>query len=92
MVASTGTADTSYDPELRFAQGVDHLNYTLAASAFIGGPEQALLAVRRSMGPDVCPFVWRNGQVSLVYTGGDASLVTLSGVFDRCSAAIDGLR
>ena len=73
-------------PEARFAQGLDRLNFALA-SAMGGRPEDAIRTIRTTLSPAVCPFVWRNGQVSLTFNE-DTNLSSLTNTFSRCADAL----
>jgi hypothetical protein len=71
------------------ARSLDRLNFVIASA---GGrrPQDVLVAVRASGGADRCPFVWSDGQVSLIYRGG----MTMNSVTDtltRCAEAVEVL-
>jgi hypothetical protein len=84
--------ETSGNSQVEFADNVDRLNYALASSAFSGGPAGALITVRARMGREVCPFIWRNDQVTMTFTGGDMSLEAISSALSRCTDAIEKLQ
>lgn len=73
-------------PDIRFAEGLDRLNLMLASA---GGraPEEAIRTVQARFSPAVCPFVWRNGQVSLTFHE-DMNLASLTDIFSRCADAV----
>ena len=72
-----------------FAYSLDRLNFRLAA--FAGGPEHALVAVHRTLGPSVCPFIWSDGQVELNFNGGEVNLSSLTNTLTGCAAAVERL-
>ena len=74
------------NPEVRFAEGMDRLNYTLATTAD-GKPQDAIHKVRNTAGPAVCPFVWRNGQVTLTFNE-ETNLFSLGKMLARCAEAV----
>jgi hypothetical protein len=68
------------------ARSLDRLNFVIASAG--RRPQDVLLAVRASGGADRCPFLWNDGQVSLIYRGG----MTMSSVTDalsRCAEAVE---
>jgi len=72
--------------EGRFAEGMDRLNGTLASAAG-GNPAAAIRAIRTTLSPAVCPFVWRNGQVSLTFNEA-TDLSSLTNTLSRCADAV----
>jgi hypothetical protein len=74
------------NPEVKFAEGMDRLNDTLASAAG-GNPAEAIRAVRTTLSPAVCPFVWRNGQVSLTFNEA-TDLSSLTNTLSRCAEAV----
>jgi hypothetical protein len=47
-----------------------------------------LLAVRAAGGADRCPFVWTDGQVSLIYRSG-MSMMSVTDTLSRCAEAVE---
>ncbi|MGA2712700.1 MAG: hypothetical protein ABSG41_06305 [Bryobacteraceae bacterium] len=73
-------------PEVRFVEGMDRLNDTLASAAG-GNPAEAIRTVRSTLSPAVCPFVWRNGQVSLTFNE-ETNLSSLTNTLSKCADAV----
>jgi hypothetical protein len=67
------------------ARSLDRLNFVIASAG--RKPQDVLLAVRASGGADRCPFVWNDGQVSLIYHSG----MTMSSVPDTLSACAEAV-
>jgi hypothetical protein len=78
--------DALETPETSFTEGLDRLNLTLA-SAGGGKPEDAIRRIRNTLSPEVCPFVWRDGQVSLTFNE-DTNLSSLTNTFSQCTDAL----
>src|SRR6202012_1069302 len=67
------------------ARSLDRLNFVIASAG--RRPQDVLLAVRASGGADRCPFVWNDGQVSLIYHSG----MTMSSVTDTLSECAEAV-
>jgi hypothetical protein len=78
--------DALETPETRFTEGLDRLNLTLA-SAGSRKAEDAIRTIHDTLSPAVCPFVWRDGQVSLTFNE-DSNLSSLTNTFSRCTDAL----
>jgi hypothetical protein len=68
------------------ARSLDRLNFVIASTG--RRPQDVLLAVRGSGGADRCPFVWNDGQVSLIYHSGMAMNSVTDTLF-RCAEAVE---
>jgi hypothetical protein len=68
------------------ARSLDRLNFVIASAG--RRPEDVLLSVRASEGGDRCPFVWADGQVSLVYRSG-MSMSSVTDTLSRCAEAVE---
>jgi hypothetical protein len=80
----------AYGPQVEFARGLDRLNYTLALAASGRPGDTPEYAIRKvhAMNPALCPFLWKNGQVSFIFSGGNLTLTSLSDMFSRCADAV----
>jgi hypothetical protein len=77
-------------PQTQFARGLDRLNYTLELAARDSPdetPEHAIRAVQ-AMNPKLCPLLWKDGQVSLIFGGGSMTLASLTDMLSRCADAV----
>jgi hypothetical protein len=68
------------------ARSLDRLNFVIASAGL--RPQDVLLAVRASGGADRCPFVWADGQVSLIYRNGMA-MSSVTDTLSRCAEAVE---
>jgi len=80
-------------PQTRFANGLDRLNYTLELAARDDPDETPDRAMRmvHAANPALCPFLWKNGQVSLIFDGATLNLDTLADKLSRCADAVGQL-
>jgi hypothetical protein len=80
-------------PQSLFARGLDRLNYTLELAARDSPDETPEHAIRKvqAMSPGLCPLLWKDGQVSLIFGGGPMTLASLTDVLSRCADAVGQL-
>ena len=83
-LVSEGRLEKERGP-VTLARSLDRLNFVIASAG--RKPQDVLLAVRASGGADRCPFVWNDGQVSLIYHSG----MTMSSVTDTLSECAEAV-
>jgi|GEM_PF-2915270 len=81
---------TSSDSSAAFTQGIDRLNSALSTVGR-GKPEDVLVAIRAFKDPAVCPFVWSDGQISLIYSGTGMTLKSMAETLTRCAKVVEQL-
>ncbi len=73
-----------------FTEGINRLTSALA-TAGRGEPQDVLVAARAFRDPAICPFVWSDGQIALIYSGKGMTLKSMAESLTRCAKVVEQL-